>query len=68
MCLPLIEAKLWLLCGMPEAQFEVNIQRRTHLFTLEEDLADKLTEIALSMQVPSSELINSWLRQKIMAQ
>jgi len=31
---------------MPEAQFEVNIQRRTHLFALDEKLADKLTEIA----------------------
>ncbi len=54
--------------GMPEAHFEVDIQRRTHLFALDEELADKLTEIALSRQVPSTELINSWLREKIMAQ
>ena len=33
--------------GMPEAHFEVDIQRRTHLFALDEELADKLTEIAL---------------------
>lgn len=26
--------------GMPEVQFEVDIQRRTHLFALEEELAD----------------------------
>lgn len=52
--------------GMPKAQFEVDIQKRTHLFALDEELADKLTEIALSMQVPSSELINSWLREKIL--
>ena len=54
--------------GMPEAHFEVDIQRRTHLFALDEELADKLTEIALSRQVPSTELINSWLREKILAQ
>ena len=54
--------------GMPEAQFEVDIQRRTHLFPLDEELADKLTEIALSKKISSSELINSWLREKILTQ
>jgi hypothetical protein len=54
--------------GMPETQFEVDIQRRTHLFALDEELVDKLTEIALSRQVPSTELINSWLREKILTQ
>jgi hypothetical protein len=53
---------------MPEAHFEVAIKRRTHLFALDEELADKLTEIALSKQVPSAVLINSWLREKILAQ
>jgi len=53
--------------GMPDAHFEVDIQRRTHLFALDEELVDKLTEIALSRQVPSTELINSWLREKILA-
>ena len=53
---------------MPEAHFEVDIKRRTHLFALDEELADKLTEIALSRQVPSGVLINSWLREKILAQ
>ncbi len=54
--------------GMSEAHFEVDIQRRTHLFALDEELADKLTEIALSRKISSTELINSWLREKIMAQ
>ena len=53
---------------IPEAHFEVDIKRRTHLFALDEELADKLTEIALSRQVPSGVLINSWLREKILAQ
>lgn len=53
---------------MPEAHFEVDIKRRTHLFALDEELADKLTEIALSRQVPSAMLIDSWLREKILAQ
>jgi|GEM_PF-284468 len=53
---------------MPEAHFEVDIQRRTHLFALDEELADKLTEVALSKHIPSAVLINSWLREKILAQ
>ena len=53
---------------MPEAHFEVDIKRRTHLFALDEELADKLTEIALLKQVPSAILINSWVREKILAQ
>jgi len=51
---------------MPEAHFEVDIKRRTHIFALDEDLADRLTKIALSEQVPSVVLINSWLREKIL--
>ena len=53
---------------MPEAHFAVDIKRQTHLFALDEELADKLTEIALSRQVSSEVLINSWLREKILAQ
>ncbi|MBU1487993.1 BrnA antitoxin family protein [bacterium] len=51
---------------MPEAHFEVDIKKRRHLFALDEELADKLTEIALSRQVPSVVLINSWLREKVL--
>ena len=53
---------------MPEAQFEVDIHKRTHLLAIDEDIADKLTEIASSRQVSSEELINSWLREKILSQ
>ena len=53
---------------MPEAHFQVNIQRRTHLFAIDEDIVEKLTEIALSSQVSPEELINSWLREKILSQ
>jgi len=53
---------------MPEAHFQVDIKRRTHLFALDEELADKLTKVALSRQVPATVLINSWVREKILAQ
>jgi len=53
---------------MPEVHFQVDIQRRTHLFAIDEDIVEKLTEIALSRQVSPEELINSWLREKILSQ
>jgi hypothetical protein len=53
---------------MPEAHFEVDIQRQTHLFAIDEDIVEKLTEIALSKQVSPEELINSWLRERILSQ
>ena len=36
-----------------------------YLFTLDAELASKLTEIAKSRQVSSESLINAWLREKI---
>lgn len=50
---------------MPEAHFEVNIKKRKHLVALEEDIVDKLTEIAKSKKVSSESLINTWLKDKI---
>jgi len=50
---------------MPEAHFEVDIKRRTHLFALDAELADKLTEIAKSRQMSSDSLLNAWLKEKI---
>lgn len=53
---------------MQEADFEVDIKRRTHLFTLDADLADKLETIAKAQQISSETLINTWLREKISEQ
>lgn len=50
---------------MPEAHFEVDIKRRTHLFALDAEFADKLTEIAKSRQISSDSLITAWLKEKI---
>jgi hypothetical protein len=53
---------------MPEAHFDIDIKKRTHLFAIEEDLAEKLTEIAKAKQIPSEMLINVWLREKLFDQ
>jgi len=42
---------------MPEAHFDVNIKKRTHWVALEEDVVEKLTEIAKSKKVSSESLI-----------
>jgi len=53
---------------MPEAHFEVDIQRKTHLFALDAELANKLTEISKSRKISSEVLINAWLKEKIQEQ
>ena len=50
---------------MPEAHFEVDIKRKTHLFAIDTELADKLTEIAKNRKTSSATLINAWLKEKI---
>ncbi len=53
---------------MPEVDFEVDIKRRVYTVTLEIDLAEKLTEIARARQISSEELVNSWVREKVLEQ
>lgn len=50
---------------MPEALFDVNIQRRTHLVAIDEELAGRLSEIARREHVPAEALVNSWLKEKL---
>ncbi len=53
---------------MPEIDFEVDIKRRVFAVALEIELADKLTEIAKSRHVSSEELVNAWVREKVLEQ
>jgi hypothetical protein len=46
---------------LPEAHFDVNIKKRKHLVALEEDIVDKLTEIAKAKKVSSESLIRVFL-------
>ena len=50
---------------LPEAHFDVNLQRRTHLVAIDEEVNSRLTEIAEQEQTPAEALVNSWLREKI---
>jgi predicted transcriptional regulator len=51
---------------MPEAEFEMDIERRVHLIALDADLADKLTEIARTRHTSSEALANRWLRERVL--
>jgi hypothetical protein len=53
---------------MPEANFEVNIKKRTHLISIDPRLSEKLTKIARSKRTSSEKLVNSWLRERIQQQ
>ena len=53
---------------MPEVHFDIDITRRTHLFALDEELAERVTAMARAKQIPSRTLINEWVREKILEQ
>jgi hypothetical protein len=50
---------------MPEAHFEIDIKKRTHLIAIDEDIANQITAIAKSKKTASETLVNSWLKEKI---
>ena len=50
---------------MPEAHFDIDIKKIRHIFTIDEEIANKLTELARSKGIPSEALINLWLKEKV---
>ena len=51
--------------NMPEAEFEVSLEKRTYFVALDEDLSRKLSEIARREHLSSGQIVNSWIREKI---
>jgi len=54
--------------NMPEAYFDIDIKRKTHLFALDDDLAERVTAIAKAKRIPSKTLINEWVKEKVLEQ
>ena len=54
--------------AMPESNFEVDLKKKTHLFSIDNELAGRLTEIAKSRRISSQVLVNDWLKEKILQQ
>ncbi len=50
---------------MPEAHFEVSLERRKYFVAVDEELGRKLSEISKQEHLPSETIVNSWLREKI---
>ena len=51
---------------MPEAHFDIDIKKRTHLVAIDEELLGKLAAIAQSQQVSAEMLIHAWLKEKML--
>ena len=51
--------------SMPEAEFDVELGHRKHFVAVDDDVAEKLSEISRNEQIPSGAIVNSWLREKI---
>lgn len=51
---------------LPEAHFDVSIKKRNHLVAIDNDVFDKLIEVAKSKDIPSETLINPWLKEKLL--
>jgi hypothetical protein len=51
---------------MPEAHFDINIKKRTHLVAIDEELLGKLAEIVKSQHVSAEILIHTWLKEKML--
>ena len=50
---------------LPEAHFDVELRRKTHLVAIDEETNNCLTEIAEQERTPAESLVNSWLKEKI---
>lgn len=50
---------------MPDAQFDIDIKKRTHLIAIDEEVADRISAIAKSKKTSPTSLVNSWLKEKI---
>ena len=49
----------------PAAEFSVDLIRRKHYIAVDEEIADRLSEISRHEHLPSGSIANSWLREKI---
>ncbi len=50
---------------MPETHFEVEIKSRKHLIVIDEEVFSTLAEIAQKEGVSTDELIDTWLKERI---
>jgi predicted HicB family RNase H-like nuclease len=49
---------------LPEAQFDVDIQKRTFLVSVDKELMKKLSQVARAQHTSTEALVNSWLEER----
>lgn len=50
---------------MPEAHFDIDIQKRTFLVSVNGELMKKLSEMAKARRTSTEALVNAWLEEKV---
>lgn len=51
--------------SMPGVEFEVELGQRKHYVAVDDDVAQRLSEVSKNEHVPSGAIVNSWLREKL---
>jgi len=51
--------------SLQEADFEIKLKTRRHVFGIEDKVARKLNEIARKKKIPSQVLIDTWLMERV---
>ena len=51
--------------ALPEAVIDIDLKSRTHFVAVDEEIADRISEISKTEQISSGAIVNSWLREKI---
>ena len=51
--------------NLPDAHFDVNIRKRTFLVEVDRELMNKLAKAARARKTSTSNLVNSWLEEKV---
>lgn len=52
---------------MPEAHFQVNLKKKAHFVAIDREIAGRLTQIARVKKTSSTRLVNSWVKEKMLA-
>lgn len=54
-----------LVAGSAEVHFDVDLQRRPHFVKLDQDLADRISELSKTEHVSTGTIVNSWVRERL---
>jgi hypothetical protein len=53
--------------SMPAVEFDMELGPSKHYVAVDEDIAERLSEISRDEHIPSGSIVNTWLREKLSA-